>query len=70
MSTSRQSIMTFVTRSRPFCRPKEQTRKPATTTTSAQSAISPGEESIAPKALATSSVLMPEWNAPVRNLPK
>ena len=52
--------MTFVTRSRPFCRPKEQTRKPATTTTSAQSAISPGEESIAPKALATSSVLMPE----------
>ena len=34
--------MTFVTRSRPFCRPKLQTRKPATTTTSVQNAISPG----------------------------
>ena len=37
---------------------------------SRKSAISPGEESIAPKALANSSVLMPEWNAPVRNLPQ
>ena len=70
ISASSASIMTLLTRSNPFCKPNEQIRKPATTTSSVQSVISPGFESIAPNSPTTDSVSIPAWNAPVRNLPK
>jgi len=46
MRASRAIIMTLVMRSRPFCTPKLQTKKPITTTMTIKMVISPGEESI------------------------
>ena len=70
MSTSSASIMPLVMRSRPFCRPKLHTMKPASTTTSVQMAISPGEDRRLPKTALTASVAMPLEKVPVRNLKK
>ena len=60
MMTSRAIIMTLVTRSKPFCRPRAQTKMPNTTTTTIQNAMMPGLASISVKALATSSAVRPE----------
>ena len=46
MSASSASIMTLVMRSKPFCTPKLQIKKPATTTMTMKIVISPGDESI------------------------
>ena len=47
MTPSRQTIITFVMRSTPFCRPRLQTRKPSTMTTSIQPTSSEGLASMA-----------------------
>ena len=70
MSASSASIIILLTRSRPFCRPSEQTRKPTITTSSVHIAISPVFESIAPNSAVTEAVSIPAWKLPVRNLPK
>ena len=67
---SSASIITFVTRSRPFCRPKLHTISPATTTISVNSAMEPGLLSMVPNIPEISSVLIPAWKLPVRNLQK
>ena len=70
MRTRRASIMTFVTRSNPFSRPKLHTRKPTMTTATARTPISRGEESIWPKTALTSSVAIPLWKEPKAKRPK
>ena len=70
MRTSNASIMTFVTRSNPFSRPKLHTRKPTMTTATARTPISRGEESILPKTALTSSVTIPLWKEPKAKRPK
>ena len=60
MITNRAIIMTFVTRSRPFCRPREQTKKPMTTATAIKPTIETGSAQMLPKAWLTSSEESPE----------
>ena len=59
MMTSRAIIMTLVTRSKPFCRPRAQTKMPNTTTTTIQNAMMPGLASISLKAFDTWSAFRP-----------
>ena len=61
--------MTFVTRSRPFCRPKLHTTKPPITVRAIQSVISAGEASMAANTPSTASGVRPE-KRPEANLTK
>ena len=59
ISASSASIITFETRSSPFCRPKLQSRNPLTTTATARTPISTGEDRSAPNMEETVSVSIP-----------
>ena len=67
ISTSRQIIIHLLIRSRPFCRPKLHTRKPATTVMIIHRAISPGLACILVQTESTSAGVMP-LKVPVANL--
>ena len=69
MIVRRQTIMTFVIRSTPFCSPMQQVPKPNAVTITIQKVISPGLESMVLNTLPTASVSMPE-KVPVAILKK
>ena len=64
MMPRRHTIITFVTRSTPFCSPRLHTRKPSTITTSIQPTSSVGLASIALNTSPTPALSKP-LNAPV-----
>ena len=64
---SRQIIIHLLIRSRPFCRPKLHTAKPATTMRTIHSAISAGLASILVHTASTSAGAMP-LKVPAANL--
>ena len=61
--------MTLVMRSRPFCRPKLHTRKPASTVAAIHRVISPGLANMAPNTPSTASEAIP-LKVPEANLKK
>ncbi len=67
ISTSRQIIIHLLIRSRPFCRPKLHTMKPATTVMIIHRAISPGLASMLVQTASTSAGCIP-LKVPVANL--
>ena len=69
MSSSSADIMNFEMRSKPFCRPKLQTMKPAATVTPIHKSISPGLSFRASNTPFTAAASIPS-KVPVRNLKK
>ncbi len=69
MRVRRPIIIHFVIRSRPFCRPKLTTKKPASTVRTIHAAISTGSASMAENTPSTASEARPS-KAPPANLKK
>ena len=69
MRVKSPSIIHFVIRSRPFCRPKLTTKKPASTVRTIQTVISTGSASMAENTPSTAPAAKPS-KAPPANLKK